>query len=287
MQLKIKIDLGPDDAVSASQPAPFDPVKIRNFLLVLILLSSLVCTMAYSMWPTGQSNAALMAESDIGTLGVLLIIMEDEEPPKQPLVGEHDQPFPIEDDTELEPKEDVIPQKGNTPLIEKSATEKKVPSQLPSAKNSLLMAKPSPAQSAAVSIQAASDNKVSITESVVATDALNDVVANNDSMHVPRAQLTSAIAKREPIDRLSSLSLSEHKKLFYFTQIDRMKDKVVYHRWSLNGKVMAEVSLSIGANKWRTYSSKTFNRSMLGRWQVAVVDDQNQVLKVTEFDVTQ
>nr|WP_275441616.1 DUF2914 domain-containing protein [Psychrobium sp. MM17-31] len=66
-----------------------------------------------------------------------------------------------------------------------------------------------------------------------------------------------------------------------------MKDKVVYHRWSLNGKVMAEVSLSIGANKWRTYSSKTFNRSMLGRWQVAVVDDQNQVLKVTEFDVTQ
>ncbi len=49
MKLKIQINLS-QDPVSPSEPAPFDPVKIRNFLLLTITLLSLIGFGVYSLW---------------------------------------------------------------------------------------------------------------------------------------------------------------------------------------------------------------------------------------------
>jgi hypothetical protein len=238
VQLKIKIDLAPENNTAVSAQAPFDPIKIRNFLFVLIIMSSLVCTMAYSMWPSGQVYTETIDDNTAGNVGILPIIMEDDEPPKQPDIVLEDTQFLVEKVTEINSETTVKTQSTNT-------------------------------------TQTAESNLT------------NDETSHVENEHVARAQLTSAIVRREPIDNITSLSLADDKQLFYFTQINQLKDKMISHRWRLNGKVMAQVSLSIGGDKWRTYSSKTFNNSMLGRWEVAVLDENENVLSVTEFDVTQ
>ena len=238
MQLKIKIDLAPENSAAVSAQAPFDPIKIRNFLFVLIIMSSLVCTMAYSMWPSDQAYAETVNDNAAENVGILPIIMEDDEPPKQPDIVLEDTQLLIEEMTEID---------------------------------------------AQAAVKAQENNAIPTDES----NQSNDVAAIAESEHVARAQLTSAIVRREPIDSITSLSLANDKQVFYFTQINQLKDKMISHRWRLNGKVMAQVSLSIGGDKWRTYSSKTFNNSMLGRWEVAVLDENENVLSVTEFDVTQ
>lgn len=238
MQLKIKIDLAPENSAAVSAQAPFDPIKIRNFLFVLVIMSSLVCTMAYSMWPSGQVYAETMDDNGAGNVGILPIIMEDDEPPKQPDI--------VLEETHL--------------LVEKAS----------------ILETDTSAKTQDVN-----------TAQTMELDLTNDVASIVENEHVARAQLTSAIVRREPIDNITSLSLADDKQLFYFTQINQLKDKMISHRWRLNGKVMAQVSLSIGGDKWRTYSSKTFNNSMLGRWDVAVLDENENVLSVTEFDVTQ
>jgi len=238
VQLKIKIDLAPENSATVSAQAPFDPIKIRNFLLMLVMLSSLVCSMAYSMWPSGQAYAETLDSNTAENVGILPIIMEDDEPPKQPDIVLGDTHLLVEKVTALDSETTVKVLDVNT------------------------------AQNAEL-------------------EPSNEAASIIENEHVARAQLTSAIVRREPIDNITLLSLANNKQIFYFTQINQLKDKVISHRWRLNGKVMAQVSLSIGGDKWRTYSSKTFNNSMLGRWEVAVLDENENVLSVTEFDVTQ
>lgn len=233
MQLKIKIDLATDDTVvNLAQPAPFDPVKIRNFLVLLVILSSLMCTMAYSMWPTSNSQSAQMPMAN-SEIGILPIVDEDDTPPKQPDI--------------------ITPQMVLLETIEEESPQ--------------------------ISGETQQLEEIVVEAAATALPIKSDVVS--------RAQLTSAVAQREPIDNVTSLSLQQQKQLYFFTQINHFNDRVIYHRWLLNGKVMAQVKLSIGSDKWRTYSSKTFNRTMTGRWQAAVVDESEQVLFITEFDVTQ
>lgn len=244
VQLKIKIDFSSEkQTLTTSQVAPFDPVKIRNFGLFLILMSSLVCSMAYSMLSTEQAHAYTTIEDD-SYIGILPIIVEDDQPPKQP-----DIVFP-------EPKAE------NIVLAQESQ---------------LLV---SPASTAAndVALEAVENKSVATTEPTLTINT-HDVVI--------RAQLTSAVTQREPVDNLNTLSLKQQRQFYFFTQITQHKDKEVYHRWLFNDKVMARVTLAVGSNKWRTYSSKTFNESMLGRWKVEVLNGQEKVLKRIEFDVTQ
>jgi hypothetical protein len=245
VQLKIKIDFAPEEVSKIShQPANFDVLKIRNFLLLLVISSSMICTMAYSMWPTEQSQAFLDPAASVqvndqsdDNVGILPIIMDDEAPPRQP-------------DIIVNPAiyNDVEMMGLNDPTL-----------------SSLML------------------NDM---DDIVDTQQDHNDVADSESVFVNRTQLTLAIAQREPIDNVTTLSLATQKQLFFFTQIVQKKDQIIYHRWMFNNKLMAQIKLNIGSDQWRTYSSKTFNRQMLGHWQVDIVDDNEQVLKSVEFDVT-
>lgn len=243
MQLKIKIDFSPAETSKVSgQPAPFDTIKISKFLLLLVISSSMMCTMAYSMWPTEQSQAffepAMPAQVNHDDhVGILPIIMDDEATPRQP---------------------DII--------------------EIPTVVNNV--------ETMNLNDHILSPLMLNDIDDIVDTQQDNNDMVDIERVFVKRAQLTLAIVQREPIDSVLTLSLSTQKQLFFFTQIFQKKDQVIYHRWMLNNKLMAQIKLNIGSNQWRTYSSKTFNRQMLGHWQVDVVDDNDQILKSVEFDVT-
>jgi hypothetical protein len=90
---------------------------------------------------------------------------------------------------------------------------------------------------------------------------------------VERSQLTSSIENREPSDNLEGVvqgQNNEMQRVYFFTQITGLKHKQIIHRWLYAGEEKAAVTLNIGGNSWRTYSSKRLPRYWQGKWQVQV-----------------
>ena len=86
------------------------------------------------------------------------------------------------------------------------------------------------------------------------------------------AAFTSAVQNRVPLSELTEapVNLSE---LFFYTAVTNGEGTELHHRWSYNNTRVADVSLEVGSDFWRTWSSKSFANLALepgGQWQVDV-----------------
>jgi len=102
---------------------------------------------------------------------------------------------------------------------------------------------------------------------------LLSMISQFSSAQVERSQLTSSIEDREPTDNLGYFVQGQNnkmKRIYFFTQITGLGDKQIVHRWLHAGEEKAQVTLNIGGDRWRTYSSKRIPRSWQGKWQVQV-----------------
>ncbi|MBC3766481.1 DUF2914 domain-containing protein [Neptunicella marina] len=90
---------------------------------------------------------------------------------------------------------------------------------------------------------------------------------------IPRTQLTSAIVNREPVDDLANqVEVGQDiVTVYFYNQTRNLKGQQLLHRWFYQGELKAEVSLNIGSDYWRTYSSKRIRPDWSGQWQVQVV----------------
>ncbi|WP_440054682.1 DUF2914 domain-containing protein [Pseudoalteromonas sp. T1lg65] len=111
--------------------------------------------------------------------------------------------------------------------------------------------------------------------------------AQIDTQHVSRAVLTTDIDNREPINVLKDIvDESEFQdKLYFFTEIHLLQDRVVSHLWFHQDQLMAEVELAIHSNRYRTYSSKNITPSQTGEWRVEVVTESGQLLAQKSFRI--
>ncbi len=98
------------------------------------------------------------------------------------------------------------------------------------------------------------------------------------SNHVKRAQFTSAVVDREPVDALDSLS-TDVDSVFFFTEIIDLAGDTLTHRWMYKGEVMAEVLFAIGGPRWRVHSSKNLMDDWVGTWAVEVLDGSGTTLQ--------
>lgn len=99
---------------------------------------------------------------------------------------------------------------------------------------------------------------------------------------VARAQFTSAVENREPVDKVSNL-LNDKNRVYFFSEIKDAANQKVTHRWEYNGKVMSEMNFDIGSDRWRVFSSKTLDPSWTGEWKVSVVDQAGSTLGASTF----
>ena len=106
--------------------------------------------------------------------------------------------------------------------------------------------------------------------------------ANANTGEVARAQFTTAIEAREPVDKVTILS-NDVNKVYFFSELRNLQGQSVTHRWLLGGKVMAEVNFSVGGPRWRVNSSKALLPGWIGDWSVAVVDNSGTVLSEVKF----
>lgn len=108
--------------------------------------------------------------------------------------------------------------------------------------------------------------------------------AENDAS-VARAIITTGIVDREPVDNFNDKPIdSTITKVYLFTELRNAAHSQITHRWFLNGKLEAEVSLNIGSNRWRTYSSKNLDKTFhVGNWEVVVVAEDGNILTSQTF----
>jgi len=99
---------------------------------------------------------------------------------------------------------------------------------------------------------------------------------------VARAQFTSAIQDREPVDKVSNL-LNDKTRVYFFSEIKDASNQKITHRWEHDGTVMSETSFDVGASRWRVFSNKTLDPSQTGEWKVSVVDEAGNTLGASTF----
>lgn len=119
--------------------------------------------------------------------------------------------------------------------------------------------------------------------------ASDSLISNTleDKPQVIRAQLTSAIHQREPVDIIDHVWLEKNKseKIFFFVHLRDLMGQRVNVRWHYQDKEIAKVPLSIGSQNWRTYSSKLLNKKKLGAWRVTLHDQSGKLLSKRNFTV--
>ena len=113
-----------------------------------------------------------------------------------------------------------------------------------------------------------------------ATDRLVNPVSNT----IQRAQLTTSIKDREPVDDISSHVTGS--KVIFYNELVALPDKFITHEWYYEGELQSSVNLEINAlsSIWRTWSSKRFQETDIGNWFILVRGEQGQILYRLDFN---
>ena len=99
-----------------------------------------------------------------------------------------------------------------------------------------------------------------------------DVVAPDPAWRVERAQFTTSIDNREPVDQLIVLSPPQ-VELFFFTELRNLEGRTVTHRWEYQGQVVSNVPFEVKGPRWRVYSKYILEPDQFGEWSATVVDE--------------
>jgi len=100
--------------------------------------------------------------------------------------------------------------------------------------------------------------------------------------NVNRAQFTSNIQDREPVDMVETLS-TDQTEIKYFTELSDLEGHTVTHQWVYNDEIMFEKSFLVGGARWRVWTSKTLQPHWTGTWIVNTLDEDRSKLLTQGF----
>lgn len=102
---------------------------------------------------------------------------------------------------------------------------------------------------------------------------------------VSRAQFTSAVEDREPVDALTRVD-ADMDHVYFFSEIMDHEGGEIIHRWRYrDDQDMGEVRFDVGGPRWRVWSMKTLDPAWTGPWRVEVVTQDGEVLDTYRFEL--
>jgi Protein of unknown function (DUF2914) len=124
-----------------------------------------------------------------------------------------------------------------------------------------------------------------VTAIVMTLAAAFPAFAEGESVTITELVITSKIVKGKPVDSIKRLSSKTDKNLYCFTRLESPAggDGIIKHLWYKGDDKIAEYTLPVKGQKWRTYSKKRIPRGLAGEWRVDVVDDSGKLLKTVKF----
>jgi opacity protein-like surface antigen len=126
----------------------------------------------------------------------------------------------------------------------------------------------------AVAIQAAETTGTSALDTSAAPTTGS---AESGRGSVGRAQFTTNVADREPVDDIATLQ-GEERRVYFFTELNDMIGHGAAHRWEYDGRFMNEVKFDVQGPRWRVWSYKTISPAVAGTWTVKVLNDNGEVI---------
>jgi hypothetical protein len=88
---------------------------------------------------------------------------------------------------------------------------------------------------------------------------------------IARAQFTTNIVDREPVDRVLIVS-PPIAEVYFFTDIRHMEGDTATHSWRYRGELISQVSFEVRGPRWRVYSKVRLEPYQFGDWSVTVTD---------------
>ena len=99
---------------------------------------------------------------------------------------------------------------------------------------------------------------------------------------VARAQFTTGIENREPVDRVVVLS-PPSRDVYFFTDLRHLEGREVQHRWSYQGRVVSMKPFAVKGARWRVFSKNVIEPEQTGEWSVTVYDQSGWPLYTELF----
>ena len=104
-------------------------------------------------------------------------------------------------------------------------------------------------------------------------------------LKVEDAAICKAVVDRAPQEPGTTFA-ADVGKLYCFTKIvGGAEGTMIKHVWSFGDKEVGSMDLKVGAEAWRTWSSKTIDPSQKGAWKVEVKDAEGKVLSTLNFTI--
>ncbi|MDO6685682.1 MULTISPECIES: DUF2914 domain-containing protein [unclassified Agarivorans] len=314
VSIKIQLNSAPIAAPNAQQNsidkvlAPKPPFDIRKIAAAVLFLLLLIGGVIAQFWPApSNALAAQTASSEPVHLAETVTTENLDSEATQPK-QEPETSFEIQKNTQA--KQTV--QTSEIEQVAEKQTSAQQPSDTLSANNieqpaiqAIVELEP------ATSTSAETENKLNLrTDEALANEAITDEPqhpvttsaepatpalseqpvttaeqANWFTEQLPRAQLTSAIKQREPVDSLTVVKLDQQSKIYLFSELRNMQDQQIQVHWYQDERLRASVDLAIGGQRWRTNSSKQFDKHSRGHWRVAIFNQQQQLIFEQNFVV--
>lgn len=101
---------------------------------------------------------------------------------------------------------------------------------------------------------------------------------------ITRAQFTTAIQGREPVDNLTELNNGTAERIFCFTELSNLSGQFVTHSWEYRGQKMSETRFHIDGPHSRVWSSRLLTPDRPGSWTVLVLSASGEVLTERTLD---
>ena len=108
------------------------------------------------------------------------------------------------------------------------------------------------------------------------------------SDHIIRAQLSTGLEEKEPIDEIPNVLTMNSDgliRIYLFTEIEGMEGQLHFHDWYLEDERVARVEIRPSVDPMRASSAKYIDRHMVGDWRVEVVTEEGELLAKGEFSV--
>ncbi|MPW31331.1 DUF2914 domain-containing protein [Agarivorans sp. B2Z047] len=325
VSIKIHFNSSADQAATIDKvPAPKPPFDLRKVFAALIVLALVIFALLHLMWPanaepTAESNAftnqqASQVEnnSDKAELPALEASTEQPQTEQFEEIAAESSSIVATEVQQLQPS--TTEQAVNEPLaaVKKNTSETnqaKPETDTAQAKqqtNDLANTTPSTSEQAElaseqISIPAAQANvtvepiaskvETATNEEAIAAENVDRELThsseqtNKASSQVARAQLSSAISQREPVDNLTRVELSQIQQVYLFMELREMQGQSIQINWYRQQQLQASVELDIGGPRWRTNASKRFDLNSRGDWQVAIYNQQQVRIFEQNFTV--
>ena len=104
---------------------------------------------------------------------------------------------------------------------------------------------------------------------------------------VQRFSLARGVENREPVSDLNGVRFDANglATVYAFSEVAGLAGSTLYYHWVHDAKERAAVPVRVGAERWRSYSSKYIEESMTGSWSVQLRDAEGKLLAEAAFSL--